>query len=112
MIHVIFHVDEVAKWFLTLGNISNLIADCRSRETDYMIEVVANSEAVKAYVTADNAGAMEHLSKQGVDFVACNNALTAFKISPPALFSFVRIVPAGITELILKQTDGFAYVKP
>jgi len=38
--------------------------------------------------------------------------LNRFKIAPEDLFSFVRVVPAGLIEVAEKENEGFAYVKP
>lgn len=111
---VVFHIDEMTKWKLTLGNVSNLLSARSDR--DILIEVVANAEAVSAYVnTTENS---EHLDKidvliqKGVQFVACNNALNAFKIEPASLFPKVEIVNAGVEELVIRQHEGYAYIKP
>ncbi|AFM41708.1 hypothetical protein Desaci_2783 [Desulfosporosinus acidiphilus SJ4] len=110
---VIFHIDEMNKWDLLLGNVSNLLK--AAGEDKYSIEVLANAEAVKHYdlkhgLTSQNV--MESLSNDGVKFVACNNALMANDLKRDTLFTFVEIVPAGVVELIIKQSEGYCYIKP
>jgi len=111
---VVFHIDEMTKWKLTLGNVSNLLTALIGR--DILIEVVANAEAVLAYVNApentENLIKIEALIQDGVHFVACNNALNAFRIDPVTLFPKVEIVKAGVEELVLRQHEGYAYIKP
>ena len=110
---VIFHVDEMSKWGLVLGNTRNLIAALADK--DLSVEILANSEAVKFLVlkdqVAENTDALTALSKT-VRIVACNNALRAFKIDPASLYDFVTVVPAGVAELVLRQHEGYAYIKP
>ena len=110
---VIFHIDEIDKWKLLLNNVSNLL---NAEEGDkFYIEVLANSEAVKYYVYNKNTDAnyfMESLNKKDVKFVACNNALKAFDIKKDTLIDFVDIVPAGVLELVKKQSEGYLYIKP
>jgi intracellular sulfur oxidation DsrE/DsrF family protein len=112
---VIFHVDELNKWDLVLKNTGNLVD---AIDTDkFNIEVLANSEAVKAYVLnseieLDIKNTMKTLSDKGIKFVACNNALKAFDIKKEDLITFVYIVPVGVLELINKQMEGYSYIKP
>jgi len=111
---VIIHIDELNKWKLVLSNVKNLL---NVRENDSMvIEVLANSEAVKYYDKNQELDAVTHeiesLSERGVKFVACNNALIANNISKETLISCVNVVPAGVVELVMKQNEGYAYIKP
>ncbi|BCZ44417.1 hypothetical protein psyc5s11_04840 [Clostridium gelidum] len=109
---VIFHVDELDKWKLLLKNVSNLLDAIDVNE--YSIEVLANSEAVKFYDSNFNSdiSVIENLNSNGVKFVACNNALIANKIKKEDLNYFIEVVPVGILELVIKQSEGYAYIKP
>jgi intracellular sulfur oxidation DsrE/DsrF family protein len=55
---------------------------------------------------------MISVSQLGVQFVACRNSLVGNKIDEKVLPGFVKVVPAGVTELIKKQSEGYAYIKP
>ncbi|WP_100487349.1 DsrE family protein [Sporolactobacillus pectinivorans] len=105
---VIFHIDEEDKWPLLLGNVKNLLASQDLAE----IEVVANAAAVAAYQSKEFVTQMTDLNGQGVQFVACQNALNAQHISKEDLLKFVSVVPAGIVELVKKQNSGYVYIKP
>lgn len=109
---VIFHIDELNKWELLLKNVTNLI-DMEKQEK-IVIEVLANSEAVLYYDNKHKAGneMLTSLSEKGVLFVACNNALMGYKLNPQDIYYFVHIVPAGVYELMIKQSEGYAYIKP
>ena len=109
---VIFHIDELNKWELLLKNVSNLLDVIDVNE--YSIEVLANSEAVKFYDSNFNEDkkVIEDLNSKGVKFVACNNALIANKTKKEDLIYFIEIVPVGVLELINKQSEGYAYIKP
>lgn len=111
-IKVLFHVDECEKWELVLANCRNLLKAAGENRPE--IEVVANSEAVKGMVQSSDADAdlMQQLAGAGVGFIACNNALTGLGIQKEQLLPFVRVVPAGVLELALRQSEGFAYIKP
>ena len=111
---VIFHIDEINKWKLLLGNVTNLLNGIGSKKL--CVEVLANSEAVKYYDTslglAADINTMDELNKKGVRFVACNNALTSYDIKKDNIINFVNIVPAVVVELVEKQSEGYAYIKP
>lgn len=111
---VIFHIDENNKWNLLLKNVSNLLNAIDSEKVH--IEVLANSEAVKYYDISQDLNTdietMENLYKKGVKFVACNNALSAYDIKKENIIEFVDVVPTGVLELVKKQNEGYAYIKP
>jgi intracellular sulfur oxidation DsrE/DsrF family protein len=111
---VIFHIDELNKWKLLLKNVSNLLGAVDINK--FIIEVLANSEAVKFYKYNQDLeldiNTMEKLNSKGIKFVACNNALIANDINKDDLINFIDVVPVGILELINKQSEGYAYIKP
>ena len=112
-IKAIFHIDESTKWNLLLKNVQNLVQAVETETSK--IEVLANSETVKLYSRSNKENGLpviQELSARGVHFVACNNALREFGITQEQLESFVYVVPVGVFELIEKQMEGYAYIKP
>jgi uncharacterized protein len=113
---VIFHINESEKWSTVLANVNNLIKDLG--KDDVIVEIVANGYAVMDYVFDINnkyneiIDKMLSTSKLEVQFIACRNSLVGNKIDEKLLPSFVKVVPAGVTELIKKQSEGYAYIKP
>ena len=112
---VLFHINDDERWDRLLKNVENFVADVGDSSE---IIVLANGSAVSVYeshlddICVILHWRMEALLKSGVKFRACRNALNALDIAdgdPPA---FVEIVPAGITEIVKRQMDGFAYIKP
>lgn len=106
----VFHVDETAKWSLALTNLENVLNEVGQDKAK--LELVANAEAVKGFLEVSLASRMNGLTSRGVRFVACRNALKAFGMENTPLPAFVEVVPAGVVELILRQSDGYAYIKP
>lgn len=114
---VIFHVDEIEKWGTALTNIKNFIDYCEKEQEEREIELLANGVAVKMLVAeAANGTGMEAdlnlIAEKKVTVAACNNALNSFKIDKDSLLPFVTVVPAGVVELVKRQEQGFAYIKP
>jgi intracellular sulfur oxidation DsrE/DsrF family protein len=113
---VLFHLNETEKWQAALGNITNLLNDAGHENVD--VVVVANSFAVYGYTDPEKIAIIEEQSKAGVHFLACRNSLRSMCqegiacVREDLLPSFISIVPAGITEIVKRQRDGYAYVKP
>jgi hypothetical protein len=113
---VIFHINEVERWDIALGNITNLLKDVGEENVD--VRVLANGQAVLAFSEESKIQRMKELSDRGVRFLACRNSLrnlcstSDVCISEEHLPEFIGVVPAGITELIKRQSEGYAYIKP
>lgn len=115
----LLHVDEPMKWRLALANTRNFIQDVGVEQI--IVEIVANAAAVQIFdsneedVSKDSRELlrqMKELSSQNVTILACRNALKANSIREELLPDFVTVVPAGITRIISRQTEGYSYVKP
>jgi len=114
---VVFHVNEREKLTLALQNVQNLLTYYAQREIENRTEIVVNGEAVLALLReeggdSDDGVAMGELSAKGVRIAACGNALKGRGIEPGRLYPFVRVVPAGVAELVARQAEGYAYIKP
>jgi hypothetical protein len=113
---VLFHINELKRWDVVLGNITNLLKDVGEDAVDVI--ALANGPSVKAYIDDSKLSIMKDLSEKGVKFLACRNSLKKMCsesdvcINEDDLPSFIKVVPAGITEIIKIQNDGYAYVKP
>lgn len=113
---VLFHVNKNDRWNVALGNITNLLRDVGEGNVD--IIVLANGPSVIAYAESEKVEIMKGLSEKSVKFLACRNSIKkmcsegALCISEEALPVFVTVIPAGITEIIKRQHEGYAYVKP
>ncbi|RDV80716.1 DsrE family protein [Ammonifex thiophilus] len=104
---VVFHVSEKNRWPVAITNVKNFLADTEGKKV--AVTIVANAEAVTAQ---DIFPQLEELAHKGVEIAFCNNALRAFAVPKETLPSFIKIVPAGITALVQKQKEGYAYIKP
>ena len=49
---------------------------------------------------------------QRVQVVACENTMTAQKITRSDMLPNISYVPAGVVELMQKQQQGYAYIRP
>ena len=112
---VVFHIDEMKNWSLTLGNVKNLITFYEHHDEVFQIVVVANGEAVKGYGKEDT---QENIAKEilalfakGISFHACQNALRAQQLEAVDLLEHIVIVEAGVADIVALQEKGFTYIK-
>jgi intracellular sulfur oxidation DsrE/DsrF family protein len=77
------------------------------------IEVVVHGKAIeflvkdKTYFTND----IQMLSLQGVKFNACENTMRKHNITVDMLIKVASTVPSGVAEVIMKQEQGWSYLK-
>lgn len=92
------------------SQISNL-QKALNNEVD--IELVCHGKSLLFVLNeADKwAKILHHLLSNAVKIVACENMLKANGKSTNDLFPGVKTVPAGIAEIIIKQQEGWSYVK-
>jgi len=93
-----------------LRNVRNIAADLGAAGT---LAVVAHGEGI-GLVTGDTGFEQEvgELIKQGVHVLACRNTLKRKQIPEERLLPAVEIVISGLGEIIRRQHDGWAYVRP
>ncbi len=104
---------------LTDGNpasqkaLSNQLKNLTKRWPDARFEVVVHSAGI-GYLQKSKSQFAEEikaLSELGVKFKACENTLTAKGISKQEILDEAGFVPMGIGEIILRQEEGWSYIK-
>ncbi len=95
-----------------LRNIRNALNDPRLKGK-LTIELVAYSGGWEVFNKDNDYGKqLLELKKQGVILAQCHNTLEERHIPTSQLLPFVSIVPSGNGELIIRQAEGWAIVKP
>ena len=56
--------------------------------------------------------ALRIIKKGGVKIVACENTMKAQKLVYADMLPTIGYVPAGVVELMKKQQQGYAYIRP
>jgi intracellular sulfur oxidation DsrE/DsrF family protein len=111
---VVFHIDESSKGRAdqVFRNIENLLDDLG--ENNVEVELVANGGGVKALINDPDSDAEQanHLAARGVLLAACANSLIYLEIARETLLASVVVVSSGVGELVKKQMDGWAYIRP
>lgn len=110
---IVFQVSdaEPAKWNLTLNNVKNVQTDLGAKNVE--IEIVAYGPGLgmlKADSVAGNRVA--DALAAGVSVVACENTMKNQKITRDDMLPKIGYVEAGVVQLMIRQQQGWAYIRP
>jgi intracellular sulfur oxidation DsrE/DsrF family protein len=110
---VVFQISDgdAAKWNLALNNAKNVQDELGASKVD--IEIVAYGPGIgmlKADATTSNR--ISDAIKSGIKIVACENTMTNQKLTKADMNTDIGYVPAGVVELMKRQREGWAYIRP
>jgi hypothetical protein len=110
---VVFQVsdNDPKKWDLTLNNARNVQQELGAGQVD--IEVVVYGPGI-AMLKQESPAAdrIDQAEKAGIRVVACQNTMKAQKLTKEDMLGTIGYVPAGVVELMKKQQEGYAYIRP
>jgi uncharacterized protein len=112
--HAIYQLDNNDPKIIekAIRNINNALNDPRLAGK-VEIELVAFGGGTDAYLKGGKYEEdLKALVEKGVIVSQCSNTLRERKISRDQLYDFIAVVPSGNGELILRQAEGWAIVKP
>ena len=110
---VVVQVSEAdpARWTLALNNVRNLQEDLGAANVD--IEVVAYGPGIGMLkLDAVTSSRISEAVKAGVQVSACENTMRGQKLARADMHPNVSYVPAGVTEIVRRQQEGWAYLRP
>ena len=101
---------DTAVWSGMLGNIRNFQ---KVWPGNVAIEVVVHGKALNFLVASKShlVPDVEAMTKLGVVFNACENTMNKYGIKKEMLIPSVSSVPSGVAELVIKQEEGWSYLK-
>ena len=103
--------NDPAKWNLALNNARNLQADLGAGNVE--IEIVAYGPGIgmlKAESVVGNR--IGEALGSGVKVVACENTMHAQKLAKDDMLNGIGYVGAGVVEIMQRQQQGWAYLRP
>ncbi|MBO9619522.1 MAG: DsrE family protein [Niabella sp.] len=112
--HVIYQMDNGDPKIIekVLRNLTNALDDPRLKGK-LKAELIAFSGGTDAYVKGSKyEDQLKSLVDRGVIVVQCANTLKERKIERNQIYPFIGVVPSGNGELILRQAEGWAVIKP
>ena len=110
----VFQVTEndEAKWNLVLGNVRNL-----QRGTEdsggVEVEVVAFGPGIQMLKAGSPlATRISEAVGNKVKVVACKNTMAGNQLTEADMLKDIGYVPSGVVEVMRKQEQGYAYIRP
>ena len=103
--------NDPGKWNLALNNAKNLQADLGAKNVD--IEIVAYGPGI-GMLKADSAvgNRIGEALSSGVRIEACENTMRGQKLDKADMLAGIGYVQAGVVEIMQKQQQGWAYLRP
>ena len=110
---VVFQVsdNDPVKWNLALNNARNVQQDLGAQNVE--IEIVAYGPGLamlrsESKVADRLAGALD----SNVGLVACENTMKNTKVTRDQMYAGISYVQAGVTHIMKRQREGWAYIRP
>ena len=102
---------DSAKWNLALNNAKNIQTDLGPANVD--VEIVAYGPGI-GMLKADSVvgNRIDEALTAGVKVVACENTMRAQKLTQADMLGKIGYVPAGVLEIMQRQQQGWAYLRP
>jgi hypothetical protein len=103
--------NDPAKWNLALNNAKNLQTDLGA--SNVAIEIVAYGPGI-GMLKADSAvgNRIGDALAAGVKVAACENTMRGQKLAKADMLGGIGYVPAGVVEIMQRQQQGWAYIRP
>lgn len=103
--------DDPVEWATAINNARNVRKAYQDHALD--VEIVAYGPGLSMLRNNSPVSeGLEEAQKDGVKLLACANTMRATHITRQDLHWLVDVVPAGIIEVLQKQSEGYAYLRP
>ena len=110
---VVIQVSDAdpGKWNLALNNARNLQTDLGAANVD--VEIVAYGPGIGMLkIDSPVGGRIDEATAAGVKVVACEITMKGQKLVRADMLNGIGYVPAGVVELMSRQQQGWAYIRP
>ena len=102
---------DPAKWALALNNAKNVQQELGAGRVD--IEIVAYGPGIGMLkAEAPVANRISEATQAGIKVVACENTMTVQKLTKADMHAAIGYAPSGVVEIMSRQSEGYAYVRP
>ena len=102
---------DKSKWNLVMNNAKNLQNDFGPDKID--VEIVVFGPGIGMLLLDSEVGnRVADTLAAGVRIVACENTLKAQKLERDDMLPGIDYVPAGVGEIVRRQKQGWAYLRP
>lgn len=102
---------DPAKWALALNNAKNVQQELGAGKVD--IEIVAYGPGIGMLkAEAPTANRVSEATQAGIKVVACENTMTTQGLTKADMHAAIGYAPSGVVEIMSRQSEGWAYVRP
>jgi intracellular sulfur oxidation DsrE/DsrF family protein len=103
--------SDQGKWNLALNNARNIQSDLGAANVD--IEIVTYGPGIDMLkLDSPVGGRIGEATTAGVKVIACENTMRGQKLTRADMLNGISYVPAGVVELMSRQQQGWAYIRP
>ena len=103
--------NDPGKWNLALNNARNLQADLGASNVE--IEIVAYGPGIGMLKSDSVVGnRIGEALGSGVKVAACENTMRGQKLQKADMLGGISYVGAGVVEIMQRQQQGWAYLRP
>jgi uncharacterized protein len=110
---VIFQVsdNDPARWNLALNNARNVQTDLG--KDNVQIEIVAYGPGIEMMKAESKvAGGLAGALDSSVGLIACENTMHNTKVTRDDMYAGIAYVQAGVTHIMKRQQERWAYIRP
>lgn len=102
---------DPSKWNLALNNAKNVQAAIGADKVD--VEIVAYGPGIGMLKLDSEVGArIDQALNDGIKVVACQNTMKGAGLTEADMLPGIAYVPAGVVEIMRKQSHGYSYLRP
>jgi uncharacterized protein len=103
--------NDLAKWNLALNNAKNI--QQALGKNNATVEIVAYGPGIDMLKLDSEVGSrLSEAADSGVLVAACANTMRAHKLTAADMHPAAQIVPSGVVEIIRREREGYAYIRP
>jgi len=104
-------VNDPATWNLALNNAKNIQKDVGKDNVD--VEIVTFGPGITMLkAESEVANRINEAVDSGVQVMACQNTMRSQKLNKEDMNSRIGYVPSGVVEIMQRQQQGYAYLRP
>jgi len=102
---------DAGKWNLALNNANNVQKAYGADKVD--IEIVTYGPGIGMLkMESAIANRIDDSKKAGISIVACQNTMKKMKLTNDDMLPNTSYVTSGVVEIMKKQGEGYAYLRP
>lgn len=103
--------NNTAIWNLALNNAKNIQKDLG--KDNVVLEIVAFGPGINMLKADSEVGnRIAEADESGVGVMACENTMRNQKLNKQDMLASVRYVPSGVVNILQRQQQGYAYLRP